>query len=257
MTPQPTGHIVHSDKPTICRVCGTEIPAGKSYRQMYDGEAYLGDQCYGRCTGTAAPPVTGICRYCGIPITFHERKWHHAQRPVQQHRALPLVVEEDRLLILQEELNAMPSEAKYQISFPLLRMVMAKIDAEIGGRPNRLIFLSWAFGRTIRTSKLNKPMMPIEGTPTPEGQRVMDLVEKATGNPAVLMEPAIEDGLEPHEAMALLMWASPARLTVDPTDKTWTYSMKFHADLRKLQIHIGNQMSFLPGEQMTIKGSDE
>lgn len=162
-----------------------------------------------------------MCRYCGAPIIPTDTwtsiagaaPFSHADVKVNlHHQAKPLIVDQDRLLQLKQELNRLPPNANYHVNERVLHMTMAFIDKKIG-RPLRLTFLEWAFDAIITTSKVSQPGAPIEG------------------------------GLQPHEAMGILTWAGPSNASGE-----WAYRPVFFQDLRLIQIHIGQQQSFLVEE---------
>lgn len=253
--PKITGRKATSKKDTTCRKCGTSLFAGVTFRQMYQGEEYIGDQCFGACARVKAGGL-GICRYCGEQITLiRDQKWDHQPGSTRTHRALPLVVEEDRLLLMKDELNSLPEGKTYWVNEKLVFMVMARIDKEIS-KPYRLVFLTWAFDRPITTSKINRPEMDIAD----QINSPQMIMEEETDQPGDITQtvarvlPAITTGLEPHEAMAILKWAAPGKIQ---NDGPWTFGRTFQSDLRLIRIHIGNQMSFLPGEARREQTTEE
>lgn len=150
-------------------------------------------------------PRKATCRICGEPITQNILLWLHITQKSYNHFAAPLVIKADRLLQLKQSLNRLPANSNYRNSENLLRMTVSKIDNVIG-RANRMVFLIWCFERQIITSKINHI-----------------------------------DGLHPHEAMAILLWAAPSK----PSElEPWTYSYTFENDLELLRVHLARQSIF-------------
>lgn len=192
----------------------------------------------------------GICRYCGAPIANvpaakRQFTWYHIDdqdRTRIGHHAQPMIIQQERLLQLKAQLNSLPAAGQYGFSEKLVRMVIAEIDKTIG-RDRRLIFLCWVFERPVRTSKLNREKQ-ITKTTIMNG----DQPQLIFGYPAVEVGEieAVTDGLEPNEAMSILRWAGPAKLT---EEGPWTFAPIFRQDLRLLNLHIAQQMSFLSDEK--------